>query len=97
VIRNVALEVAGTLAAIHNAGVESQARLPHWPKKLMVSDIVVNDSSGFSVVTKAIPLPASATSHKMRRAACPLGSHVEDRPRAVQLLVRHQAVQLRSR
>jgi len=34
VIRNVALEVAGIPAAIHNACVESQARLPHWPKEI---------------------------------------------------------------
>ena len=42
-------------------------------KKLMVSDIVVNDSSGFSVVTKAIPIAASATSHKMPPCSVPIG------------------------
>jgi len=42
-------------------------------KKLIVNDIVVNDSSGASVLTNAVPMAASARSHKTSPCSVPIG------------------------
>src|SRR2546422_11182880 len=72
-IGNLTLNIAHVLSPVDNTGLGPQPHLPYRRKKLMPSVIVVKDSSGASVDAKAMPIAASARSHKTPPWSVPIG------------------------
>src|SRR5207253_7156442 len=65
--------ITQVLPSAHYMGFRTQLRLPDRPEEVDVHDVVVNDSLGASVEAKAMPIAASARSHKTPPCIVPMG------------------------
>ena len=73
VIGNITFDITQVLPSAHYMGFRTQLRLPDRPEEVDVHDVVVNDSLGASVEAKAMPIAASARSHKTPPCIVPMG------------------------